>query len=114
MKIKLSVPENATTIMKIIADAQRFLAAQNIDQWQDGYPTKELISTDIQNKESYLITNDEDEVMATLMFTTRPERSYPHINGEWITKKDATYGVIHRLAVDDNFRKMGCNGQIGC
>jgi len=107
MTIKLSVPENIKAIMKIVGDAQRYLASQNIDQWQDGYPSEELIALDIENQNSYIITNDTGNITATLMFTTQPESSYYGIDGKWITAHNATYGVIHRLAVDENYRGTG-------
>ena len=43
--------------MKIIGEAQKFLARRKIDQWQNGYPNEEAIIKDITNNESYIITS---------------------------------------------------------
>ena len=45
--------------------------------------------------------------MATTVFTTKTERAYQDLDGEWLTPKDNTYGVIHRLAVGNDYRSFG-------
>lgn len=107
MKIELSSIDHLAEIMQIIGDAQTYLASQNIDQWQDGYPTQELLLRDIENKESYIIKNDQTEVIGTVMFTTKGEPTYKNIEGDWLMPSDKDYGVIHRLAVREKFRKTG-------
>lgn len=107
MQLKPSTKKNLPKIMEIISDAQLFLAKQNIDQWQDGYPNEEQILLDIQNKDSYIILNDSDEIMATTVFTTKTEPTYLDIDGEWLTPINNTYGVIHRLAVGADCRNLG-------
>lgn len=107
MKIRQSTKSNLVSIMQIIADAQSYLANLNIDQWQDGYPTEEQFAIDIKNNDSYIIVDDEDTTIGTAMFSTKGEPTYRQIEGEWLTKKDAVYGVIHRLAVANKYRSSG-------
>lgn len=107
MKLKPSLISDVPVIMKIIADAQRYLASLNIDQWQDGYPDEEQILLDIKNSDSYVVLNDAGKIIGTTVFTTSTEPTYAEIEGEWLTSNDAIYGVIHRLAVDDDYRKLG-------
>jgi hypothetical protein len=45
--------------------------------------------------------------MATTMFTTNPESTYTTIEGNWLTPQNSVYGVIHRMAVGNSFRKLG-------
>jgi ribosomal protein S18 acetylase RimI-like enzyme len=106
MKLVPSTLADVPTIMKIIGDAQRYLAHLKIDQWQDGYPTEEQIRLDIANNDSYVIIY-ESKLIGTTVFTFKNELAYNQLEGEWLTQKDATYGVIHRLAVDDDYRKTG-------
>ena len=47
--------KNLQQIIKIIGEAQEYLAIHNIDQWQNGYPNEEAILRDIINNESYII-----------------------------------------------------------
>ena len=94
-------------IMQIIADAQSYLKSMNIDQWQDGYPNEAQIELDIKNNDSYIIINEENKIIGTTVFTTKGEPTYNEIDGNWLTPKNSTYGVIHRLAVKAEYRKSG-------
>ncbi|MGJ8744532.1 GNAT family N-acetyltransferase [Polaribacter sp.] len=107
MKIQLSTQQDIPKILEIIEDAKGYLASLNIDQWQNGYPNKEQIENDIKNNESYVVVNDENKIMATSMFTINPEPTYKIINGNWLIDESKTYGVIHRLAIKKEFRKLG-------
>lgn len=107
MKIRHSSTNDLKHIMEIIHYAQRYLASLNIDQWQDGYPNEAQIRKDIENKESYIVENDEQEIIATFMLTTTGEPTYTTINGEWLTNTTTTYGVIHRIAVAENCTNKG-------
>lgn len=107
MKIQLSKMENIPNIMEIIDDAKAYLASQNIDQWQNGYPNAAQVENDILKGESYVVINDENQIIATAMFTTNPEPTYKIIEGNWIVDEHQIYGVIHRLAIKKEFRKFG-------
>ena len=107
MKLAPSSIQNIPTIMKIIGDAQRYLASLNIDQWQDGYPDEAQIRLDINNEDSYVVINDTKIIIGTTVYTTKTEPTYAQIEGEWLTENNSKYGVIHRLAVDNDYRKVG-------
>lgn len=107
MKIKLSTLKEIPIILEIIEDAKTYLASQNIDQWQNGYPNAAQIENDILNGESFVVINDENQVMATSMFSTNKEPTYKIIEGNWIINEDEIYGVIHRMAIKKEFRKFG-------
>tara|TARA_B100000809_G_C15136176_1_gene530696 strand:- start:2966 stop:3478 length:513 start_codon:yes stop_codon:yes gene_type:complete len=107
MKLISSTLNEVPAIMKIIGDAQRYLATLGIDQWQDGYPNEEQVRLDINNQDSYVVLNDEEVIIGTTVFTFKPESTYQEIEGEWKTSENSLYGVIHRLAVDDSYRKAG-------
>jgi ribosomal protein S18 acetylase RimI-like enzyme len=107
MKLQLSTIKVIPRVMEIIKDAQNYLASLKIDQWQDGYPNTTQIELDIKNNDSYIVLNESNEVIGTTVFTTKKELPYQNIDGNWITPKDAKYGVIHRLAVGDAYRKSG-------
>ncbi|MDP5105358.1 MAG: GNAT family N-acetyltransferase [Polaribacter sp.] len=107
MKIQLSKVENIPNIMEIIDDAKAYLASQNIDQWQNGYPNAEQIENDIEKGESYVVITDENQIIATAMFTTNKESTYKVIDGTWFVNEDENYGVIHRMAIKKEYRKFG-------
>ncbi|TVZ55075.1 acetyltransferase (GNAT) family protein [Lutibacter sp. Hel_I_33_5] len=107
MRLVLSKTEDIPAIMQIINDAKKHLASQKIDQWQNGYPNQEQIENDILKKRSHVVKNDENQVIATSMFTVDPEPTYKTIEGDWVIDEKETYGVIHRLAIKSAFRKNG-------
>ncbi len=108
MIIRQSRTEDIPEIMTIINDAKTYLASQNINQWQNGYPNTEQVENDILKKESYVVVNDDHKIMATSMFTLRKEPTYKEvINGNWLISEDEIYGVIHRMAIKKEFKKLG-------
>ena len=108
MKIRLSKTDDIPEIMIIIDDAKTYLASQNINQWQNGYPNSEQVENDILKGESYVVVNDKNQIIATSMFTLRKEPTYKEvIDGCWIISEDEVYGVIHRMAIKKEFRKFG-------
>jgi ribosomal protein S18 acetylase RimI-like enzyme len=108
IKIRPTKYEDITHLVHIINDAKTYLASQNIDQWQNGYPNAEQVENDIKNCESYVVINDKNTIMATSMFTLRKEPTYKKIiEGNWLISEDETYGVIHRMAIKNEFRKLG-------
>ena len=107
MKIQLSTFEDIPAIIAIINDAKEYLASQKIDQWQNGYPNAEQVENDIKNNESYVVVNDEDDVIATAMFTFKKSQHIKIIDGNWIVNENNNYGVVHRMAIKKEFRKFG-------
>jgi ribosomal protein S18 acetylase RimI-like enzyme len=107
MYLVKAVKEDLQSIMRLVHDAQAYLASKQIDQWQDGYPDKGRILNDILNGESYIVKNEENQAIGTTMFTTHPESTYERIEGGWLTDKKNRYGVIHRMAVAASARKQG-------
>jgi len=92
------------SISQIIADAQQSLAALGIDQWQDGYPEKEILLNDITAKNGYILENEGNiAAIATVVFNYEP--TYDYIDGAWQTNSD--FAVVHRLAVAKNIRRSG-------
>ena len=107
MEFLITKKENLASIMSIIHEAQIYLASKNIDQWQNGYPNEKAILSDISKHESFVVKDEAGIILATTMFTTKPEATYTAIDGAWLTARNAKYGVIHRMAVGDRYRKLG-------
>lgn len=96
MTIRKATTADIDAIMACIVDAQALLKSYGVDQWQDGYPTAEIIKNDIARGESFVVTEGED-VVATAVISFAGEPTYKTIEGEW--KNNNPYAVIHRLAV---------------
>ena len=98
-----------SAIMEIIADAQSLLASRGVDQWQDGYPTADIIAQDIAKSESYIIEND-GVIIATAVISFAGEVTYNSIDGAWLN--DNSYVVVHRLAVRNSALRCGLARQM--
>lgn len=111
MEIRRANLSDVDGIMKIIAEAQKYLKLQRIDQWQDGFPSREVIENDINNAEAYVIC-DNDTVAAYYAFYHAPEPVYADIHcGAW-GDDDGKYGVIHRMAVSEAYRGQGLSHKL--
>lgn len=97
MEIRKSKLEDVNKIMEIFRIARTYMIAQgNTTQWGDGYPGEEVLKTDIENGNNYVIIKDE-KIVGTFSFIVGEEPTYQIIkNGEWHCNKP--YGTIHRLA----------------
>ncbi|WP_412989280.1 GNAT family N-acetyltransferase [Pediococcus siamensis] len=102
--LRKTTTQDLPSVVKIIDSAKAFLKAQNINQWQDGYPQAADLQSDIQNHISYvLIINGQVAGTAALMPDHDP--NYDVIQkGNWVGPEDAKYTVIHRIAMSPDFR----------
>ncbi|MDR2626513.1 MAG: GNAT family N-acetyltransferase [Dysgonamonadaceae bacterium] len=95
---------DAERIWEIILQAKEQMRRMNSRQWQDGYPSMENITGDIENGYGYVLCNGSGVVAyAAVIFDGEP--AYNTINGKWMT--DAGYVVVHRLAVADEVKNKG-------
>ena len=84
-------------IMGIFDHARKFMRENgNPYQWTDGYPSEELMETEIRQGHCFVCENETDGVVATFCFSVGNDPTYSHIEGKWLN--EAPYGVIHRLA----------------
>ena len=97
-------------VMELVADAQNWFRRQGIDQWQDGYPTREIILSDIACGENYIVEHN-GVVVATCVISFAGEPTYNEIKGKgWLNGN--RYAVVHRIAVADEFRRKGIAKEI--
>ena len=97
-------------IMELVADAQRWFRGQGIDQWQDGYPTQDIILSDISYNNNYIVELN-GVVSATFVASFDGEPTYSEIKGKgWLNENP--YAVVHRIAVADTCRRKGIAREI--
>ncbi|MGB5823776.1 MAG: GNAT family N-acetyltransferase [Proteocatella sp.] len=102
MKFRKSVESDAERILEILGMGRNYLKLQGIDQWQDEYPNLDTIYADIKEGVGYVGTID-DTVSGYLAIVFDIDVNYNKIyNGAWLS--DKPYGVVHRVAIDDNYR----------
>ena len=105
MNFRKSEPKDVNRILEIIEMAKEELKKMKLNQWQNGYPNRNSIESDIKKGISYVLEtriDGKNKVVATIALSPEKETPYSKIDGKWLTCGD--YVVIHRIAVDKNVR----------
>lgn len=111
MEYRRAKLDDIESIMPIIRDAQSYLRAQGVDQWQDGFPDEAVIRGDIRDSYSYLFYK-EGKPAGFVVLSCRPEKNYDTIyGGRWQTE-GTNYAAIHRMAVSAEARGQGMSGKM--
>ena len=110
LRFRKGVKQDLERVMELVADAQNWFREQEIDQWQDGYPTRELILSDILGDNNYIVEYN-GVTVATAVISFAGEPTYSEIKGRgWLN--DNPYAVVHRIAVSDKHRRKGIAKEI--
>ena len=110
MTIRLAEKRDVDRIMQIIADARESIGRLGIDQWQYGYPTRDIVKEDISLSRSFVVC-DCDQICATFALMMNGEPTYKKIYcGSWIG--DGEYLALHRIAIESSFRGKGIAEEI--
>lgn len=96
--IRRATYDDVPVLMDIFRKARGIMRSSgNMHQWNDGYPSEEVVRRDIDNGHCVVLC-EEGEVVATMAFIPGPDPTYAEIyDGGWLS--DAPYHVIHRIAV---------------
>ena len=106
MLIRLSTHSDIESILSIVRSAQLSLKELGIDQWQDGYPSQDVIAEDIIQGVGYVICTDDGAIVGYEAIVLTGEEAYKQIaNDAWNTPNK--YVVVHRLCVSGNCRRRG-------
>lgn len=98
--IRKGTYEDIPALMKIFTNARGIMRASgNMHQWNDSYPSEEIIRKDIASG-SCMVLCEEGNIIATMAFIKGPDPTYSVImDGEW--PDNEPYWVIHRIAVSE-------------
>ena len=101
MEIRAALPEDIDQMMDVLAQGRTAIGLLGIDQWQNGYPTRDVIEADIARGESYIAQAADGSIAATAMISLAGEEDYATIDGAWLTEsgpESPCYVVVHRIA----------------
>ena len=89
-------------VMEILSAARNTMReAGTTVQWVNGYPSRELIESDIERGVGYVIEH-EGRLVASFAFILGNDPTYARIDGAWLN--DRPYGTIHRIGSDGSAR----------
>ena len=108
MNIRRATVSDLDTLMPIFEEARDTIAKLGINQWQDGYPSYDVIAEDIAKNRSYAVEPD-GTICGTFVLVDDGEILYDKIyDGHWLTGDESQdYVAIHRVAVSVARRGSG-------
>ncbi|WOO87463.1 GNAT family N-acetyltransferase [Mollicutes bacterium LVI A0039] len=92
-------------IVIIVKDAQARMKQDNLIQWQDGYPTREILATDIDKGQMYKL-EIAGQVAGICVINDDYYSQYPNT----LDKEQCL--MIHRVAVSSKFLNYGVGTQL--
>lgn len=90
-------------ILPVYADAVRSMERNGIYQWDEIYPDREIIASDINKGEMYIVRAEDGTVAA---YTVNKACDEEYRNGKWLLPH-ASYFVVHRLCVSPAWQGSG-------
>ena len=104
MHIRKTTLNDLDSVMTVIEEARRTIAALGIDQWQNGSPNRAMIEEDVALGQGYCVERD-GQIVGNFALIYDGEPTYDRIDGgAWMTAdRDeagrSAYLAIHRVAI---------------
>ena len=109
MKLRKALPEDQAAVVALYREAQAFLRAQGIDQWQDGYPNAASFQQDVKAGAAW-VAEEGGRVVATACLAFGREPTYDKIyEGAWGVEAPE-YAFLHRIAVSGDCKGKSVPG----
>ena len=103
MQIRPAERTDLDRIEAVYTAARSFMRASgNKKQWVNGYPQRDLLESDIEKGQLFVIAEGE-AIHAAFAFILGDDPTYHYIeDGQWPNQKP--YGTIHRIGTDGTIR----------
>lgn len=113
IEIRKTEARDLEALMPLFDEARGKIAQLGIDQWQNGYPNRDVILADVNKTQSYCVLID-GEICGTFALIEDGEPTYNEIfDGEWLTGDSRDqYFAIHRVAISVKCRGKGVSTEI--
>lgn len=99
--IRTAEATDLPVIMQLVASAKAIMRKSgNMNQWNDGYPSEEIILEDINDGCCRIIMHG-DTAVGSFVLKAGPDPTYSNIyDGQWLN--DEPYHVIHRITSSED------------
>lgn len=100
MQVRLANYDDLAEVLRCVEAARNYMRANgNATQWTDGYPSEELLKSDIDLGQLFVCVGDDEVIHGVFAFIIGLDPTYAYIeNGAWLN--DEPYGAIHRIGSD--------------
>ena len=99
-QIRIAKINDLDTIWNLLSQGIEKRRVEGSNQWQDGYPNRDIVINDINHEYGLVIENDNKKILGYLAMIDNIEPAYEEIIGDWQSPKGEKYVVFHRLIVD--------------
>jgi hypothetical protein len=98
MTVRAATGADIGAIMDVLEAAKGIMRASgNAGQWVDGYPSREVVRSDIDLGHGYVVLADDGSPAGYFAFIPSPEPTYARIfEGRWLDDT-LPYHVVHRI-----------------
>lgn len=76
----------------------------NPNQWEEGYPGRQLLESDLAQGVSYVVES-QGEIVGSFALFSEPDPDYDDLVGQWLN--DLPYHTIHRLVSNGRLKGVG-------
>ncbi len=99
---RLATSKDIEQIVQLLNSAKRRMASDGLEQWadEDGYPNREVVVSDIEKQEMYIIERDQ-QVAGVCVINDDFYDAYP------VTIDKSLARTIHRVAVSEKYLGQG-------
>lgn len=108
MNIRKATYNDLPRLMEVFSAAKQIMRnSGNLHQWNDSYPSEDIVLKDIEDGVCHVICDENSEIIATMALIPGPDPTYGTIytdsamiiKGSW--PDDGPYHVIHRIAASE-------------
>ena len=92
--------DDVSDVMRILTQARQAQRVAGFRQWDDGFPSPDVVKADISNGIGYIL--DDGGVAAGYVAIARHDEEYDRHPELWDIAMD--YAVFHRIAIADDYR----------
>lgn len=108
MDLRKATIEDIPEVMRIFAQARRAQRIAGFRQWEDGYPSADVLISDISSSIGFILDdNGKTAGYVAIASFDREYNSHPEL---WDV--DKTYAVFHRIALSDDYRGKKLSGKL--
>lgn len=94
-QIQLATIQHLSEIKSLTEDCASAMQQKNIFQWNEHYPSLEVLQKDIENQELYVF-KESNSVLGIIVITDNMDAEYQTVT--WLTSSNSKNLYIHRLA----------------
>ncbi len=107
MNIRHAEPQDIPEIMDLIRSCVRHMESQGIHQWDEIYPDKATVESDVERHELYLLEH-KNHIRGIVTLNGFQEPAYREVSWQFSGKAL----VVHRLTIDPSFQGNGLAGEL--